>query len=300
VQTWHPDVRFYRVYDENQKEISSFFLDPFSRPSEKQGGAWMNIGLQRKIVNGAVRNPIIYLVCNSTPPVGDTPSLMSFGEVVTLFHEFGHGLHGLLTTVDEPSVAGTHGVEWDAVELPSQFMENWCYQHETLQAIAQHYQTGEAMPDELVDKILATRVFRAGSAILAQLAYLKIDLALYDGYDPDGNETPLQVQVRIFNEFSTLPSHPENRFICTFTHIFTGGYAAGYFSYKWAEVLSADAFAAFEDVGLDCEEAVAQKGMLFRNTVLSHGGSIHPMELFKMFRGREPSTQALLRHNGLI
>ncbi len=300
VQRWHPDVRFYRVYDESGNEISAFYLDPYSRPSEKQGGAWMNIGLQRKRVDGRVRNPIIYLVCNSTPPIGETPSLMSFGEVVTLFHEFGHGLHGLLTTVDEPGVAGTHGVEWDAVELPSQFMENWCYHRDTLKAMARHYKTGEAMPDELIDKILATRVFRAGTAMLGQLAYLNVDLELYDGYDPEGGETPLDVQKRIFDQLLVTPSHPKNSFLCAFTHIFTGGYAAGYFSYKWAEVLSADAFAAFEEVGLDDVDAVLEAGMHFRETVLSNGGSVHPMELFKRFRGREPKTEALLRHNGLI
>ncbi len=298
VQRWHPDVRFYRVYDENGKEISSFFLDPFSRPAEKQGGAWMNTALQRRWIDGKLRNPMIYLVCNSTPPVGDVPSLMSFGEVVTLFHEFGHGLHGLLTTVDEPGVAGTHGVEWDAVELPSQFMENWCYRRDTLKAMARHYKTGEAIPEDLIDKILATRVFRSGTAMLGQLAYLNVDLELYDGYDPEAGETPLEVQKRVFDQLSVTPSHPKNSFLCAFTHIFTGGYAAGYFSYKWAEVLSADAFAAFEEVGLDDAAAVLEAGMRFRETVLSHGGSVHPMELFKKFRGREPQTEALLRHNG--
>ena len=300
VQRWHPDVRFYRVHDEDGKEISTFFLDPYSRPAEKQGGAWMNTALQRKGIDGKVRNPIIYLVCNSTPPVGDVPSLMSFGEVVTLYHEFGHGLHGLLTTVDESNVAGTSGVEWDAVELPSQFMENWCYHRDTLKAMARHHETGEAMPDELVDKILATRVFRAGSAMLGQLAFLNVDLELYDGYNPVGGEKPLEVQKRIFDRVLVMPAHPRDSFLCAFTHIFTGGYAAGYFSYKWAEVLSADAFEAFEEVGLDNGEEVAKAGMRFRETVLSHGGSVHPMELFKMFRGREPKTEALLKHKGLI
>lgn len=299
VQRWHPDVRFYRVYDEAGKEISTFFLDPYSRPAEKQGGAWMNTGLQRKKMGDHIRNPIIYLVCNSTPPVGDMPSLMSFGEVVTLYHEFGHGLQGLLTTVNESQVAGTSGVEWDAVELPSQFMENWCYHRDTLKAMARHYETGEAMPDELIDKILATCVFRAGSAMLGQLAFLKLDMEFYGGYTPGGQENPLEVQKRIFDQTLVMPSHPMNHFICGFTHIFTGGYAAGYFSYKWAEVLSADAFAAFEEGGLDQRSEVEKIGMRFRETVLSHGGSVHPMELFKRFRGREPNTEALLRHKGL-
>lgn len=300
VQRWHSDVRFYRVYDVSGKEISTFFLDPYSRPAEKRGGAWMNMGLQRKVINGNVRNPVVYIVCNGTPPVGDVPSLMSFGEVVTLFHEFGHGLHGLLTTVDEAGVSGTAGVEWDAVELPSQFMENWCYQRETLKAMARHYETRETMPDELLEKILSTRVFRTGSAMLTQLTYLNVDLELYDGYDPEGGEAPLELQHRVFNQISVLPTHPRNSFLCAFTHIFTGGYAAGYFSYKWAEVLSADAFAAFEEAGLENGDAVAKAGMRFRETVLAHGGSVHPMELFKAFRGREPKTDALLRHNGLI
>lgn len=300
VQVWHPDVRYYRVLDADGSEISSFYLDPYSRPAEKQGGAWMNTGLQRKRVDGQVRNPIIYLVCNSTPPVGDVPSLMSFREVVTLYHEFGHGLHGLLTMVDESGVAGTSGVEWDAVELPSQFMENWCYHRETLKGMARHYENGEAMPDELINKILATREFRTGTAMLGQLAYLNVDLEVYDGYDPDGPEKPLALQKRIFDRLSVMPSHPRNCFLCAFTHIFTGGYAAGYFSYKWAEVLSADAFAAFEEAGLDNGEAVAKAGMRFREIVLANGGSVHPMELYKTFRGRAPSTDALLRHNGLV
>jgi oligopeptidase A len=299
VQVWHPDVRYYRVSNADGKEISSFYLDPYSRPAEKQGGAWMNTGLQRKRIGEDIRNPIIYLVCNGTPPVGDVPSLMSFGEVVTLYHEFGHGLHGMLTTVEEPGVAGNRGVEWDAVELPSQFMENWCYQKKTLKEMARHYETGEPMPDELVDKILATRQFRAGTAMLGQLAYLNVDLELYDGYDPEGDESPLALQQRVFERVQVAPPHPRNSFLCSFNHIFSGGYAAGYFCYKWAEVLSADAFAAFEEVGLEDGEAVAKAGMRFRETVLSLGGSIHPMELYKMFRGREPKTDAVLRHNGL-
>jgi oligopeptidase A len=292
-------VRYYRVINADCEEISSFYLDPYSRPSEKRGGAWMDMALQRKRIGGVVRNPIIYLVCNGMPPVGDTPSLMSFNDVVTLFHEFGHGLHGMLTTVDEPSVAGTNGVEWDAVELPSQFLENWCYQPKTLAGMARHYETGEPMPDELRDKILATRQFRAGSAMLGQLAYLNIDLSLYDGFDPDADGSPFEVQQRIFEKMMVMPPHPQNHFLCAFSHIFAGGYAAGYFSYKWAEVLSADAFAAFEEVGLEDGPAVSEVGMRFRETILSNGGSVHPMELFREFRGREPQTDALLRHNGL-
>ncbi len=299
VQRWHPDVRYYRVSHADGEEISSFYLDPYSRPSEKRGGAWMNIGLQRKRMGESVRHPVIYLVCNGTPPVGDTPSLMSFNDVVTLFHEFGHGLHGMLTTVDEPSVAGTSGVEWDAVELPSQFLENWCYQRKTLAGMARHVQTGAPMPGELLDKILATRQFRAGSAMLDQLAYLNIDLTLYDGFDPDADGSPFAVQQRIFERMLVMPPHPRNCFLCAFSHIFAGGYAAGYFSYKWAEVLSADAFAAFEEVGLESGPAVAEVGMRFREAILSSGGSVHPMELFRTFRGREPKTDALLRHNGL-
>jgi oligopeptidase A len=234
------------------------------------------------------------------PPVAGKPSLMTFSEVETLFHEFGHGLHHMLTRVDYPLAAGIRNVEWDAVELPSQFMENWCYHRETLLGLSGHYETGAPLPDELFEKILAARTFRAGSDMLRQLYFALTDLALHHGYDPDGAESPFELQRVIAATTTTLPPVPEDRMLCSFTHIFAGGYAAGYYSYKWAEVLSADAFSAFEEAGLDDAGAVAATGRRYRETVLALGGSRHPLEVFKAFRGREPSTDALLRHSGLL
>lgn len=298
--TWHPDVRYYQVFNESNQQIAGFFYDPYSRPETKRPGAWMDDCLSRRVQGIDHQLPVAYLVCNATPPMGDTPSLMGFREVETLFHEFGHGLQHMLTTVDYPDAAGISGVEWDAVELPSQFMENWCYHRPTLDKIARHYQTGEKLPDELYRKMLAAKTYRAGTLMLRQLTFGMTDLLLHSTFDPAGPETIFEVQRRVMQRTSVLPMLPEDRFLCAFSHIFAGGYAAGYFSYKWAEVLSADAFAAFEDVGLDQEEAVRLTGRRFRDTVLALGGSRHPMEIFKEFRGRDPSPESLLRHNGLI
>ena len=297
---WHDDVRFFHIEDESGKRIASFYLDPFSRPEDKRGGAWMDDCLGRCLIDGDVRIPVAHLVCNGTPPVGDKPSLMTFREVETLFHEFGHGLQHMLTTVDYADAAGISGVEWDAVELPSQFMENWCYHKPTLMGMTSHVETGDPLPDELFEKICKARTYRAGSAMLRQLQFGMTDIELHKGFDPDGEETVFDVQSRVSELTSPMPMLPENRFLCGFQHIFAGGYAAGYYSYKWAEVLSADAFAAFEDAGLDDESAVRETGRRFRDTVLSEGGSRHPMDIFKSFRGREPNPQALLRHSGLI
>lgn len=296
---WHPDVQFFEVFRDGA-HIASFYLDPYSRPADKRGGAWMNECLNRRWMNGALRLPVVHLCCNGTPPVGDTPSLMSFSEVETLFHEFGHGLQGMLTTVDYADVAGINGVEWDAVEIASQFMENWCYHKPTLIGMTAHVETGEPLPDDLFEKICAARTFRAGSLMVRQLSFGKTDMALHHHTDPDGYETPFDVERRISSEYAVLPPLPEDRFLCAFTHIFAGGYAAGYYSYKWSEVLSADAFAAFEEAGLDNDAAVARMGRKFRDTILALGGSQHPMEVYRTFREREPSTQALLRHNGLL
>jgi oligopeptidase A len=232
--------------------------------------------------------------------VGDKPSLMSFREVETLFHEFGHGLQHMLTRVDYADAAGISGVEWDAVELPSQFMENWCYHRPTLLGMSAHYQTGAPLPEDLFDKILAARTFRSGSMMLRQLQFGLTDMELHSNYDPDGSESPFGVQERIGAQTSILPPLPEDRSLCSFQHIFSGGYAAGYYSYKWAEVLSADAFSAFEEAGLDNAERVAQTGRRFRDTVLALGGGRHPMLVFQDFRGREPSPEPLLRHSGLV
>jgi oligopeptidase A len=297
--TWHPDVQYFRVADETGAEIAHFYLDPYSRPGQKRGGAWMDECLNRGRLGDRLRLPVAYLICNQSPPVDDRPSLMTFSEVETLFHEFGHGLQHMLTRVNYPGAAGINNVEWDAVELPSQFMENWCYHQETLLKLARHYQTGEPLPDALFQKILAARNFMTGSAILRQVSFGWLDIELHSRYQPGGKETIWDVRDRLAKTTTVIPPLPEDAFLCAFNHIFAGGYAAGYYSYFWAEVLSADAFAAFEDEGLDDEQAIAKTGRRFRDTVLALGGSQHPMEVFKTFRGREPSTAALLKARGL-
>ncbi|OKH16388.1 peptidase M3 [Fischerella major NIES-592] len=301
---WHEDVRYFQIADETGNAIAYFYLDPYSRPAEKRGGAWMDICINRgKVAENGVsktRLPVAYLVCNQTPPVDGKPSLMTFAEVETLFHEFGHGLHHMLTKVDYTSAAGINNVEWDAVELPSQFMENWCYDRATLFGMARHYATGEPLPEHYYQKLLAAKNYMSGSATLRQVHFSLLDIELHHRYRPGGDETPKQVRDRIATTTTVIPPLPEDAFLCAFAHIFAGGYAAGYYSYKWAEVLSADAFAAFEEVGLEDEQAVKAIGKRYRDTVLALGGSKHPMEVFKSFRGREPSTEALLRHNGLI
>ncbi len=297
---WHPDVRFYEIDNENGDCVAAFFLDPYSRPENKRCGAWMNDCIARSVTTAETRHPIAHLVCNGTPPVGDVPSLMTFREVETLFHEFGHGLQHMLTVIDDRDASGINGVEWDAVELPSQFMENWCYHRATLLGMAIHHETGETMPEELFRKICAARTWRAASAMLRQVQFGMTDMQLHSVFDPQGSESAFDLFLRISKATSPMPALPENRFPCSFQHIFAGGYAAGYYSYKWAEVLSADAFGAFEEAGLDDEAAVAETGRRFRDTVLALGGSRHPMEVFQEFRGREPQVDALLRHNGLL
>ncbi|WP_228040993.1 M3 family metallopeptidase [Nodosilinea sp. LEGE 07088] len=297
---WHADVRYFQVLNGGGEPIAHFYLDPYSRPAEKRGGAWMDDCINRGKINGQVRLPVAYLVCNQAPPVDGKPSLMTFRDVETLFHEFGHGLQHMLTRVDFTGAAGISNVEWDAVELPSQFMENWCYHRDTLLTLARHVGTGEPLPEDLYQKIVAARTFMTGSAILRQVRFGWTDLELHHRYCPDSGETVAEVNRRIAIQASVLKPLPEDAFLCAFTHIFAGGYAAGYYSYFWAEVLSADAFAAFEEAGLENEAAIAQTGRRFRDTVLALGGSRHPMEVFKAFRGREPSTQALLRHRGLV
>lgn len=298
---WHKDVRFFHVHDESGEHVASFYLDPYSRPENKRGGAWMDECLTRRRIDGRLQVPVAHLVCNSTPPVGDRPALMTFREVETLFHEFGHGLQHMLTRVDESDAAGINGVEWDAVELPSQFMENWCYHKPTLLGMTAHHETGEPLPEELFEKLRQARTYRAGSGMLRQLQFGMTDMELHERYDPEtSGETPFDVHRRVNETTSVLPMLPEDRTLCGFQHIFAGAYAAGYYSYKWAEVLSADAFSAFEEAGLDDERAIAETGRRFRETILASGGSRHPMEVFQEFRGREPTPEALLRHSGLI
>lgn len=301
---WNKDVRFYRVNDSSGSPIAYFYFDPYSRPSEKRDGAWMDevVGRSRVLsVDGAdVRLPVAHMVCNQMPPVGDKPSLMTFREVETVFHEFGHALQHMLTRENEGMVAGIRGIEWDAVELPSQFMENWCYHRETLMSIAKHYETGESLPEDIYKKLLAARTFRAGSFSLRQLRFATLDLELHSRYTPGGPETIFDVDQRVSKKTQVLPPLPDDKFLCGFSHIFNGGYAAGYYSYKWAEVLSADAFSAFEDAGIENEAAVQETGRRFRETVLALGGGKDPLQVFIEFRGREPSPDPLLRHNGLL
>ena len=301
---WHEDVRYFQIADETGAPIAYFYLDPYSRPAEKRGGAWMDTCLNRRQITtddeSHIQLPVAYLVCNQTPPIDDKPSLMTFYEVETLFHEFGHGLQHMLTTVDYPDAAGINNVEWDAVELPSQFMENWCYHRPTLLGLTSHYETGEPLPEEYYQKLLAAKKYMSGSGMLRQIHFSILDIELHHRYRPQGDETPWEVRSRIAKTTTVLPPLPEDAFLCAFGHIFAGGYAAGYYSYKWAEVLSADAFAAFEEAGLNDEASVKTTGKRYRETVLALGGSKHPMEVFQSFRGREPSTEPLLKHNGLV
>ncbi len=299
--SWHPDVRYFRVLDgASGTPLAGFYLDPFSRPGSKRGGAWMDecLGRSRNRAGEPVL-PVAYLICNQSPPVGGTPSLMTFDEVETLFHEFGHGLQHMLTTVERPQAAGINNVEWDAVELPSQFMENWCYDRTTLMGMARHWQSGEPLPEAEYQKLLAARTFMGGSATLRQVHFALTDLRLHSQWTPDGGQSPEQLRREVARTTTVLEPIPEDAFLCSFSHIFAGGYSAGYYSYKWAEVLSADAFSAFEEVGLDLEDEVVATGRRFRDTVLSLGGSRSPAEVFEAFRGRPPSSEALIRHSGL-
>lgn len=291
-ERWHEDVRLFTVY-ENEQPIGRFYFDLYAR-SNKRGGAWMD-GARDQFRNsaGELVLPVAYLVCNFTPAVGDKPALLTHDEVTTLFHEFGHGLHHMLTRVEQLGVSGINGVPWDAVELPSQFMENWCWQPEGLALIAGHYQTGEPLPQALLDRMLAARNFQSGMIMLRQLEFSIFDFELHASHG-DGRSV-LQVLDDVRQRVAVVTPPSWNRFANSFAHIFAGGYAAGYYSYKWAEVLSADAFARFEEEGV----LNAQVGKAFRDTVLAQGGSREPLELFIEFRGRAPQTDALLRHSGL-
>jgi oligopeptidase A len=243
--------------------------------------------------------PVAYLICNQTPPTDDTPSLMSFEEVETLFHEFGHGLQHMLTRVDYPQAAGINNVEWDAVELPSQFMENWCLDHATLMGMARHWQSGEPLPEADFRKLKQAHTFMAGCATLRQVHFALTDLRLHSQWSTQLGISPEQLRRQLAPATTVMPPIDDDRFLCAFGHIFAGGYSAGYYSYKWAEVLSADAFSAFEEAGLDQEDRVQETGQRFRDTVLSLGGSLAPAEVYQAFRGRPASTEALIRHSGL-
>ncbi|MFL0737115.1 MAG: M3 family metallopeptidase, partial [Prochlorococcus sp.] len=297
---WHEDVRFFRVLDRDGSDLAAFYLDPYSRPASKRGGAWMDECLVRsKDIDGKTILPVAYLICNQTPPQANTPSLMSFEEVETLFHEFGHGLQHMLTTVEHPQAAGINNVEWDAVELPSQFMENWCLDQATLAGIARHWQTGAPLPDKEFQKLCRSRTFMKGWDTLRQVHLAITDLRLHSDWTPELDLEPDELRRKLARTTTVIPPITEDRFLCAFGHIFAGGYAAGYYSYKWAEVLSADAFAAFEDAGLELEDQVQSTGTRFRDTVLSLGGSRPPAAIFKEFRGRSATSEALIRHSGL-
>lgn len=294
VAVWHPDVRFYDVKDAAGALRGSFYLDLYARP-HKRGGAWMDECITRKRSNGDVQHPVAYLSCNFTPPVGDKPSLLTHDEVLTLFHEFGHGLHHILTLVDHTAVAGINGVPWDAVELPSQFLENWCWEREALALFARHYRTGEALPEAMFDKLRRVRTFHAGMSLARQLELALFDFRLHSekrGRDVADIQALLN-EVR--RDVAVIDVPPENRFQHGFSHIFAGGYDAGYYSYKWAETLSADAFSRFEESGI----FDAAAGADFLHCILEQGGSREPMDLFVEFRGRKPRLDALLRHSGI-
>lgn len=291
--TYHPDVRFYHI-EKNGKQVASFYLDLFAR-DKKKGGAWMaDCRVRRKTATG-VQLPVAFLTCNFTPPVGTTPSLLTHDEVTTLFHEFGHGLHHMLTQIDVAAVSGINGVAWDAVELPSQFMENWCWEPEAIPLISGHYQTGEPLPQALLDKMLAAKNFQSGLQMIRQIEFSLFDFRLHAEYNLAAPQSAQDVLNQVRAQVAVIKPPAFNRFENSFSHIFAGGYAAGYYSYKWAEVLSADAYSRFEEEGI----FNTQTGESFLQEILQQGGSKAPMELFKNFRGREPQIDALLRHSGI-
>jgi len=299
---WHPDVRFYRI-EKNGQLIGQFYLDLYARPGKGQG-AWMDDARGRRLTTGGiVQTPIAYLTCNFTPPAEVDgklqPSLFTHDEVTTLFHEFGHGLHHMLTEVDELSVSGISGVEWDAVELPSQFMENFCWEWDVLQGMTAHVKTGEPLPRALYDKMLAAKNFQSGMQTLRQVEFSLIDMHLHYDFDPNSQRSVQELVDDVRSKFSVLVPPSFNRFQHSFGHIFAGGYAAGYYSYKWAEVLSADAYAAFEEAVEAGGDTLDETGKRFHKEILSVGGSRPALESFKAFRGREPQIDALLRHSGM-
>ena len=295
VDTWHPEVRFFDLFDEHGELRGSFYLDLYAR-EHKRGGAWMDdcVGSLRK-ANGELQKPVAYLTCNFNRPIGDKPALFTHNEVTTLFHEFGHGLHHMLTQIDTAGVAGISGVPWDAVELPSQFMENWCWEPEALAFISGHYQTGEPLPQEMLDKLLAAKNYQAALFILRQLEFGLFDFRMHAEYDPAKGAQILETLAEVKKQVAVVPSPSWGRFPHAFSHIFAGGYAAGYYSYLWAEVLSADAYSRFEEEGIFNRET----GQSFLDNILTRGGSEEPMALFKRFRGREPQIDAMLRHYGI-
>lgn len=300
IETWHEDVRFFEIRDIDNNVRGQFYLDLYTR-KKKRGGAWMD-DCQGRVVhqNGNLQIPVAYLTCNLTPPIGDEPALFTHQEVITLFHEFGHGLHHMLTQVNYLSVSGINGVAWDAVELPSQFLENWCWEREALDLIAAHYQTNEPMPIELFERMHAAKNFQSSMIMVRQLEFSLFDFKIHAEYQTSKFKTAKGLDIQavldeVRSQVAVIIPPEFNRFQHGFSHIFAGGYSAGYYSYKWAEVLSADAFAKFEEKGIFDR----QTGLEFLQSVLEQGGSKEPIELFKAFRGREPQIEALLRHSGI-
>lgn len=295
IDVWHSDVRFFELYDEKGELRGSFYLDLYAREN-KRGGAWMDdcVGQMRK-ADGSLQKPVAYLTCNFNRPVNGKPALFTHDEVITLFHEFGHGLHHMLTKVETAGVSGINGVPWDAVELPSQFMENWCWEPDALAFISGHFETGEPLPKELLDKMLAAKNYQAALFILRQLEFGLFDFRLHAEFNPEQGAKVLETLYEIKKLVAVVPSPKWGRFPHAFSHIFAGGYAAGYYSYLWADVLAADAFSRFEEEGIFNRET----GQSFLDNILTRGGSEEPMELFKRFRGREPQLDAMLAHYGI-
>ncbi|MGF1738077.1 oligopeptidase A [Photobacterium satsumensis] len=295
VDTWHESVKFYDIFDSQGQLRGSFYLDLYAR-EHKRGGAWMDECMVRRTrQDGSLQAPVAYLTCNFNKPVGDKPALFTHDEVVTLFHETGHGIHHMLTQIDVPAVSGINGVPWDAVELPSQFLENWCWEEEALAFISGHYETGEPLPKAMLDKMLAAKNFQSAMGILRQLEFGLFDFTLYTEYDPELGAKVLETLTDIKSRVSVVPSPEFGRFPHSFSHIFAGGYSAGYYSYLWAELLSSDAYSRFEEEGI----FNTATGADFLDCILERGGSEEPMDLFKRFRGREPQIDALLRHSGI-
>jgi oligopeptidase A len=297
---WHPTVRFFEIRDRAGALVGQFYLDLYAREG-KQSGAWMDDAINRRRTGAGIQHPVAYLTCNLPAPVerdGRTrPALFAHRDVITLFHEFGHGLHLLLTRVDVPGVSGIQGVEWDAVELPSQFMENFCWEWDVLRTMTAHVDTGEALPRDLFERMVAAKNFQSGLATLRQLEFALFDMLLHSAYRPGlpPHASAASVLAAARTEIAVVPRPDYDRFMHAFGHVFAGGYAAGYYSYKWAEVLSADAYSLFEEMGVLSPEA----GARFREEVLSQGGSRPALESFVAFRGRPPQIDALLRHNGM-
>ena len=296
---WHEDVRFFRIEDAAGGLVGQFYLDLYARDT-KRGGAWMDDAITRRRTAAGIQTPVAYLNCNFSRPVGNKPALFTHDEVITLFHETGHGLHHLLTRVDELGVSGINGVEWDAVELPSQFMENFCWEWEVLAGMTSHVDNGATLPRALFDRMIAAKNFQGGMQTVRQIEFSLFDLLLHSDFEPAGQQSVIALLEAVRREVSVIFPPPWHRFPNSFSHIFSGGYAAGYYSYKWAEVLSADAFAAFEDERREGSVLNPAVGSRFRDEILAVGGSRPALDSFKAFRGRAPSVDALLRHSGMI